>query len=92
MSNELINAPKYIRERQAWYQAGVIAMAGRQFVAVIVIGTIVGITAAVFDLNGSEAASIVAVGCLVCNAAIGAHLGLTARRRALEGGVQVDQL
>lgn len=67
-------------------------MAARQFVAVILIGTIVGITAAIFDLNGSEATSIVAVGCLMCNAAIGAHLGFTARRRVLEGGVQVDQL
>jgi hypothetical protein len=91
MSKDLINTPQFIRERQAWYRAGVNAMAGRQFVALIVLGTIVGFTAAAFDLNGSEAVTIMAVGSLMCNAAIGGYLGFTARFRALQGGVQVDQ-
>lgn len=91
MLNEPINTPQFVREREAWYRAGVNAMAGYMFIAVLVLGAAVSLAAAIFEIDSQSAIFALACATLIVNAAIGAYLGFTARRKALAGGVQVDR-
>jgi hypothetical protein len=91
MLNDPINTPQFVREREAWYRAGVDAMAAYMFIAVLVLGASVSLAAAVFELDSHNAIFALASATLSVNAAIGAYLGFTARRKALAGGVQIDQ-
>jgi hypothetical protein len=91
MINNSINTPQFIREREAWYRAGANAMAGYMFIAVLGLGASVSLAAAVFELDSHSAIFALTGGTLLVNAATGAYLGFTARRKALAGDVQIDQ-
>ena len=91
MLNDPINTPQFVREREAWYRAGINAMAGYMFIAVLVLAAAVSLATAVFELDSHSAIFAFAIATLLVNAAISAYLGFTARRKALAGGVQIDQ-
>lgn len=91
MSDDLINPPQFIREREAWFKAGANAMGSLMFAALFILAAIVALVAAVFDLDGENATLLFAGGSFICNAGAASYIALTARSTALKGGVQVDR-
>ena len=90
--NDLMNAPAFVREREAWFKAGVLSMTGYTVISSLVSGITVSIASIFIDLTGSTAAICTAIGGWALSACFSGLLTATARRRALKGGVSVDPI
>lgn len=86
-----MNDPDFVREREAWYTAGLDSMSMGAAIVVLVFSAVVGFAAVVFDFDGQRAAIL-----LFFLNWIGIGLGywhfkLGARRLARRGEVIVDR-
>lgn len=86
-----LNAPEFIREREAWYKAGAGKMASFMCVAVLVVGVFVGLASLIFGLGPYEAAAAIIAGTWCSGAAINFYIDVSARQAAYRGGVQIDR-
>ncbi len=90
-STDPLNTPQFVREREAWYKAGVGAMAGYAAVAVFLAGVIAGLASLIFDLGPYQLAGSIVAGAWALIALASVFLDVNARRVAYSGGVEVER-
>ena len=85
-----INTPQFVRDREAWFKAGANAMASILFLATLLVGALVSITALLAGLEPYIAVSATVLGTWLSLAIAHFYIEVTARRTASNGGVQID--
>ena len=86
-----INTPQFVREREAWFKAGASAMGSIVFLATLIVGALVSVTALIAGLESYVAVSATVIGTWLSLAIAHFYIEITARRTASNGGVQVDR-
>lgn len=90
--SDLMSTPAFIREREAWFKAGVTSMTGYSAISCLVAGIAVSLATIFIDLNAPTAAICTAVAGWGLSACCSGLLTVTARRRAMRGGVTADPI
>lgn len=86
-----ISTPEFVRVREAWFKAGAAAMGSLIFMATMLVGALVTVTSLVAGLETYVAVAATVCGTWLSMAIAHFYIEVTARRTAINGGVQVDR-
>lgn len=87
----MLNDPKFVREREAWFKHGLSSMAGWAALVVIVVSAVTNFAAAAMHLGGEQTAMVVMGANLIGIVSGYVYFEIDARKRARKGGVQIDE-
>lgn len=86
-----LNTPVFVREREAWYKAGVNMMAMQAGIGVLIVGFATGIASWFFSMEPYQASTTMVIGTWIFIAAANLYADFSARSKAARGGIEIDR-
>ena len=89
--NDQETPSEFIREREAWFTAGVHALASLVWLSSFVVALVGGLASMVLSLSPHDAVTLVVAGAWIALLASAGYLTVTAGNKARAGGVPVKR-